>query len=478
MLKRIGFAAVALVVIFGASAWALEYNAFQVVFVRSGVSTPVILAIGTPEELGNIDFMIVEGPKFGVLLGIPPSLVYIPQPNFYGTDWISFFIVQKLTGQIIDAGTVQLRVLGPAELFSTAFRWEGSITFSGPAFAMDAYRFVFGFYARSDFLDSRAQAVWDMSGFSQFDLTAKIELEGAWPEAWRLPITSTLTFAPTTLSLTSWTVDARTTLLGWNFAYYFYYSGMAPEANSYATFTVDGAIERITFSSRLKYATLTPTFSEWFLTLRGPWLCQDCPIKWELEFVQKKLGFDHLSFTVKNVPIPCPGCGVVQTYMDIKVTFSAEQKSVEPSLGISAGLVVCVRPLLSLLTPSEGFGISGLAIYGVEIRCALPGGYKGRFATSFDPNKDSAVTGYTRFFEVVQLEGPVVPCCGAPGWWQISLYFERGSGKLFGLGMSDVNLYIPISREILVNVRLQTGLVDPSNPAKTWVLTTGWKALF
>ncbi|MGB9757810.1 MAG: hypothetical protein ACPLZE_05050, partial [Candidatus Bipolaricaulaceae bacterium] len=77
-----------------------------------------------------------------------------------------------------------------------------------------------------------------------------------------------------------------------------------------------------------------------------------------------------------------------------------------------------------------------------------------------------------------QFEGPVVPCCGAPGWWQLSLFFSRTPGNLFGLAMEDVNLYFPISREVLVNVRLKAGLVDPSDPGKTWILTFGWKGLF
>lgn len=120
----------------------------------------------------------------------------------------------------------------------------------------------------------------------------------------------------------------------------------------------------------------------------------------------------------------------------------------------------------------------GFEIFGVEVRCDLPGGFNGRCATSFNPNRDAEVTGYPQFFEVVQLEGPVRPCCGSAGWWQISLYFSRSAGYVFGLAMGDVNLYFSISREVLVNLRLKSGLVDPNDPAKTWELTFGWKAIF
>jgi len=126
---------------------ALEYYPLQIVFVRPGTPTSIVLATGTPDELANLLFTIVEPPKNGVLLGFPPELVYIPAEGFIGTDWITF-LVQAADGTIFDYGTVQLRVLGPLEMMGPSFRSEGSLTFSGPAFALDSYRFDFGFYGR------------------------------------------------------------------------------------------------------------------------------------------------------------------------------------------------------------------------------------------------------------------------------------------------------------------------------------------
>jgi len=457
------------------TAAALEYYPLQIVFVRPATPTPVVLATGTPDELAKLIFAIVEPPKNGVLLGFPPELVYIPAEGFTGTDWITF-LVQATDGTLFDYGTVQLRVLGPMEMLAPSLRSEGSLTFSGPTFALDSYRFDFGFYGRFAYLDAQAHATWDQTGFSSFRTLARVELEGDWPSVWRLPITSTLTFNPSTLSLTSWTVDARTLILGWNLSYYFYYSGANPQTDSYATFTVQGSIDRYTLTSRTKFATLSPTFAEWTLNLSGPWPFCDCPIKWELEFMQTKLGFDRLGFTIKDIPLPCPICQALQVYLDVRVTFTTEAKEVAPSLRLWSGFV-CLRPLVSLLSPNGGFGISGLEVYGMEIRCDLPSGYKARFATSFNPDRDSAVTGYADFFEVIQLEGPVIPCCGAPGWWQYSFYFERNPGRLFGISMFDANMYIPISREVIAQVRLQAGKI-PSDPTKTWVLTLGWRGLF
>ncbi|MGQ9700821.1 MAG: hypothetical protein ACUVQS_07240, partial [Candidatus Bipolaricaulaceae bacterium] len=453
-----------------------EYFPLQVVFVRPGTPTPVVLAVGTPEELATIQFLIVEPPKYAVILGIPPELFYVPQSGFLGTDWIKFLILKE--GRLIDLGAVELRVIGPKVTFSPEFRFEGNLSFSGPAFAWDAYSFTFGLYSRFQYLETEFLATWSESSFTSFQALARIEVESTWPTSWRLPITSTLSFDPTTLSLASWTVDARTTLLGWNLAYYSYYSGANPQTDSYVTFSATGSLNGISVESRMKYATSAPTFAEGLLRLRGPWICGNCPIKWELEFLQKKLGFDHLSFTMREIPIPCPVCEALQTFLDVKITFATDAKTLEPTLRLVSGFAACVRPLVSLISLSPGLRIAGVEVYGVEIRCDLPEGYRARLATSFNPQKDSAVTGYPQFFELIQLEGPVVPCCGSPGWWQVLLYFSRDSGRVFGLAMGDVNVYFPISREVLINLRLQVGLVDPNAPGKTWRISLGWRSLF
>lgn len=457
-------------------AGALEYFPLQEVFVHPGTPAPVIFARGTPEELATLQFLIVEPPKYGAILGIPPELFYVPQPGFLGTDWITFLIQKE--GRLIDLGAVELRVIGPEVTFSPAFRFEGNLSFSGPAFAWDAYSCTFGLYSRFQYLDTHFLATGSESGFTSFQALAKIEVEGTWPTPWRLPITSTISFDPTTLSLASWTVDARTTLLGWNLAYYSYYSGANPQTDSYVTLSAIGSLNGISVENRMKYATLAPTFAEWLLRLRGPWICENCPIKWELELLQKKLGFDHLSFTMREIPIPCPVCETLQTFLDVKITFTTDEKTLEPALRLVSGFVACVRPLVSLISLSPGLGLAGVEVYGVEIRCDLPEGYKARLATSFDPRKDSAVTGYPHFFELIQLEGPMVPCCGSPGWLQVFLYFSRSSDRVFGLAMGKVNLYFPVSREVLINLRLEAGLVDPNDPGKTWRISWGWKGLF
>ncbi|MEN3009908.1 MAG: Ig-like domain-containing protein [Candidatus Bipolaricaulaceae bacterium] len=456
---------------------ALEIFPVQVVFVKPDTPTPVVLAVGTPAELETLRFVIVEPPKYGTLLGIPPELVYVPKLGFLGTDWFSF-LIQTAEGQLLDFGTVQLRVLAPVPMPSPALRFEGMLTFSGPPATLDAYSFMFGVYARFQYLDVQALASFTQTGFTSFQTVGRIELEGTWPTAWRFPVTSTLTFNPAALSLTSWTVDVRTTVLGWTLAYFFYYSGSDPQTGSYATFTVQGALNGLSLTSRTKITTLRPTFDELALTLRGPWFCGDCPVRWTLEYMHKKTGFEKLSFTIHDVPVPCAICGLLKVSGDVLIQFTVQEKLVKPTLRVEGLLVACLRPIVSLITPPEGLGLMGIEVDGIEVRCDLPPGLKARFVTAFDPADACRVTGDCRFFELLQFEGPVAPCCGAPGWWQTSFYFSHEPGYLFGLALTDINVFFPLSREVLVNVRLKTGAVDPLNPAKKWVLTLGWKALF
>lgn len=457
---------------------ALEIFPLQVVFVKPEVPTPILLATGTPEEFETVRFLIVESPRYGVLLGIPPALVYVPFPGFVGIDWVSFLVQDAASNKLLDYGTVQLRVLRPEAFLAPALRFEGMFNLSGPSVSLNAYNFLFGLHSRFQYFEPQILASWSQAGFTSFQGIVRAELEGTWPAPWRLPVTSVLTFNPAALSLTSWTVDARTTVLGWQFSYYFYYAGIDSQTNSYTVFSFSGPVGNISLTSRTKFASLSPTFAEEIFTVRGSALCPDCPQVWEAEYVHKKAGFDRLSLILREIPIPCPACVSLQTFLDLKVTFTSSEKRVEPSLRLVAGFEMCMRPLVSLSTPSEGLGIGGLEIWGVEIRCELPNGYRGRFATSFNPERDSSVTGYPHLFELFQLEGPVVPCCGSPGWWQISFYFSRDSGFVFGLAMSDVVVYFPISREAFFHAQLKSGFIDPADPTKTWELALGWKALF
>ncbi|HAZ30962.1 TPA: hypothetical protein DCY65_05290 [Candidatus Acetothermia bacterium] len=468
-LRIIGVIAFATIVLAGSAAEAPK----QVVFVLFDTPTMFLLAEG---DLG-VTYTILQPPVHGVLVGIPPNLTYVPHPGFSGTDWVHY-LVQTEVGEW-DLGAVQLVVL-PAAVTMSPFvlMTEGEMVWSGPTFAWDRYRFVFAIHSRFAYFEQIVRATWTDVGFTSFVGTTRIEIEGTWPSPWRLPITSTLDFNPAIPGLSSWTVGARTTVLGATWIYAFHFSGTAPQTGSHTTYQVQGTVGPLTFDSRIRFDYLTPTFSEARLLLRGPWICDGCPTNWEMTFLQTKAGFDELSLLIRDVEIPVLPVGRIATFLDVTVTYRVDRKTVEPVLRVVSDWEVCARPFVALETPEGAVGLAGIEVYGAEIRCEVPGGYTLRMATSFNLLMDSRVTGFARFFQLWQLEGPVAPCCGSPGRFQVSAYSTRRSGTLFGFGMGNFILFFPVSREVLLNVGLMVGEVDPGDPTKAWILTMGWKGLF
>lgn len=445
----------------------------QVITVRQGAAALFSVATG---DVTDYAFVILQAPANGILIGVPPHLVYIPRDGFWGNDWMSFAATSP--AGVLQIGTVKILVLGTEEgMAMPALLSEGELVFSGPTFAVDSYRLVFTLQQRFRYFEQSLRATWTDVGFTSFVGATRIELEGSAPSPWRLPIVSTLAFDPTLPGLSSWTVEARTDLVGATWIYTFFFSGTDPEASSYTTFQVQGTVSPFTFDALTRFESLTPTFGSTRLIVKGPWICVGCPTNWELEFLQTKAGFGHLSLLVKDIEIPCSVCAGLRILLDTKVTFTTVDKTVEPALRIASVVTACVKPLVALPTGTSWFGLEGIEVYGFEIRCDLAG-YSLRLATSFNEARDSAVTGDLRFFELWQLEGPVVPCCGNPGRFQLTAYFVRGSGNLFGFGMGNVVIYFPLSREVLVNLGLKVGMVDPLDPTKTWILTTGWRGIW
>jgi len=446
----------------------------QVVTVPAEATALFSLATG---DVTGYAFAIIEVPSHGILIGVPPNLIYIPREGFSGTDWVAF--AATAPDGLLQIGTVKILVLGPTdEMSMPALLSDGEFVLSGPAVAVDRYRFAVGLQQRFRFFEQLVRATWTDAGFVSLVGTTRFQLEGSVPSVWRLPITSTLSFDPTIPGLSSWVVDARTTLVGATWASTFFYSGISPESDSYISLQAQGMVGDYSFDTLAEFVTLTPTFGKLRLTLKGPWICEGCPTVWETEFLQTKEGFGYLSFLIKDIPIPCSFCGDIRVLFETKVTFEVDEKRVEPALRIGSAFVGCIRPYVALPTPHSPFGFSGIELYGVEIRCDSIGGYSLRLATSFNLAKDSAVTGDGRFFELWQLEGPVVPCCGNPGRFQMTAYFKRGTGNLFGLGMGNMVVFLPLSRELLVNIGLKIGEVEPAPSTKTWVLTVGWRGLW
>ncbi|MBI1296547.1 PKD domain-containing protein [bacterium] len=81
----------------------------QALEIESGTPTAIVL---TATDQDVLSYRVVDGPDHGVLLGVPPTLTYVPDSRFFGTDSIVF----KASDGRLDSNeaTVTLTVLNPA----------------------------------------------------------------------------------------------------------------------------------------------------------------------------------------------------------------------------------------------------------------------------------------------------------------------------------------------------------------------------
>ncbi|MCD6540864.1 hypothetical protein J7K76_03395 [Candidatus Bipolaricaulota bacterium] len=437
-----------------------------------------------PEIAGNFTFEVTDPPEHGTLSGAPPQLVYEPEKGFYGEDSFRVAVYSAETEEFLEEIFVEIVVLGPGSLVSPpVYVWNGDFTFSGPSFAVEETELEGKVKLEFYYFDLELRARIEDSEFSSFKTTFRYNLELPFGEtAVRIPITLTLDFDPTVPALDNWTARMRTSIMGYTLSYKFYFKGEEPE-DSYGLFSVSSRSEGISFNIRAKFEGLTVRFSELDLTARGEAVdlgCSFCDFSWDMSLAfSKDEGFQNFCFTLSDLPFPCDVCGDVRLYASVKTTFTTESKDVSPSLRVSTGWIDgCLRPRISLQLPDEGFGLEGVELYGIEIKCEFAGEITGKFATSFDPERDSSVTGSRYFFEYWRFEGPVVGCCGDTGRWQFTFYFSRGNEHLFGFSKLKTLVVFPLFRGFTAHLGLELGLVDPDDLSKTWLLNFGWKGTF
>lgn len=437
-----------------------------------------------PEIALKFSFEIVEYPSHGSLEGRPPTLIYKPNPGFYGDDSFRVLVYDAKTEELLEEIYVEVVVLGPGSLISPPrFSWNTDFTFSGPGFVLESSSVEGTLQLKFYYFDVEMRAKIDDGVFSSFRTTARYNLELPLGEAQiKIPVTLTTNFDPSVPKLDSWTAGLKSSILGFTFGYQFYFDADNPE-NSYGIFNLAGAIDEVSFSMRVKFQGLAIEFNEFDLTLRGKAFalgCKSCDFSWDAGLgFSKEEGFQDFYFTFRDFPLPCGVCGPIKLYASVKATFSVDAKDITPSIRVSAPWIDgCIRPRVALETPEERFGLEGIYVYGIEIKCEFANEISGKFVTSFDPEKDSSVTGDPNFFEYWRFEGPILGCCGDAGRWQITLFFSRDKGYLFGLSKYASIVYVPIFRGFLAHFGLELGLVDPSDPTKTWMLSFGWKGRF
>jgi len=446
--------------------------------------TPVPFELWDPleAELDELTFVLIRLPDSGTLIGIPPELIFIPDPGFSGTDWVSF-AVENPYGQF-DIANVQLVVLGPEVRTSPpSVGLSGGLSASGMPVTLGLTALEATYAQRFPFFDQQVRATATRALLTSLTTKTRLEFVVPMDPVIRIPVSSTLAFDPTGPALSGWTVDARIRLPAVEAGWILYYDGADPDSASYSELRLQPEINGIRLDSRTRLDWPAIRFSSQTLSFSGRASAFGCPgcdfsVRGTVSFT-KDMGFESLRLTLRDIPIPI-ALEHFELLSDVRVTYAPDDKSVSPSLKLRRILQLCVRPLFSLATtPPLGIEVGEfIHLWGFEIRCDFPDGQGLRLATSFDERKDASVTGDSRFFEVWQAYGPVLPCCGPRGRWQITKYFKRDEGTLFGWGMTELVLHFPLNEQVLINLTFRGGEVDPSDPSKTWSLTLGMKGLW
>lgn len=172
----------------------------------------------------------------------------------------------------------------------------------------------------------------------------------------------------------------------------------------------------------------------------------DCGIPLQGKLSMSEDGFDSLEFFVRGIPLALFSTPFLDTTLDLHVRLQTASKEIEPTLQVALGPVCAgIQPFVELLD-DEFLSVEGLAVYGIEMSCAIEETAEIRVATCFDndPTHNREVTGETAYFERLSISGLAPGCCGSPIEWGFDMYFEENAPSLFGWGRVDGEVSLPL----------------------------------
>lgn len=414
-------------------------------------------------EVHPLAFAIVTPPAHGTLSGDITAvryeaphkaevvLTYNPAHGFVGTD--SFVYTVTDPAGFFSTGIVRIDVTRPpAPPPTVCGSMDTYITLdsSGVKDWGGDIRLI----CTVDFSRFEVSSSWTSAGWNSLSLVGELPLLDV------CRVRSTLAFNPAGPSFSYWQTNTSFSLFSLDITHTFYLA--STPASSYTQFLARGRVKGISFTSTINFGLVNMAFQSF--TLNASFTGPCCALRMGLELKFAKAGFASALLTASGIPLPEMGCPNFTIYMSITVALITEEKSLDLSFTFDTLWHCCFWLLAEL--ESTGAALTGLKIYGIEAKLTFNGGIELRAATSLDPAKNSSITGYEDYFEVLMFTGPVPACCGSPGRWQIGLYFQD-EGALLGWGQTRVVLDFFLSSAIELNVEYLT------TSAGTWELKTG-----
>ena len=415
-------------------------------------------------------FSILEGPEHGVLVGdlddvryrafhtAAVEMTYIPAEGYVGTDYITIEVRDPFDATAAGITTIEIDVQERRAIGILSGNWIGEVTYNTQTGGFTAFRTQFTEVYRIGDLTVKGVADISMETnagvkemvFQSLRFDTDFSIIG-------IDTTSTIAFDPTASVAAElfdyWLTVTRFSLGEVDFTHTLYL--LDTQTDSYTSLAVQANIGSVSISGNTRF-DLAPTCNFLFsgATARIGWSYCDLMMLATMEASCN--GFESITLGAYDIPIPGFGWFWGDVFVDAALTFDlAEGKTLNVTADWQPGTFACIELLgeLNLAGPGGG-AISGATIYestwiyGLRLECSIPSAYGDISfvsATSFDPIKNSTVTGQTDYFEVFRFTGPMLACCGYPGTWSMATYFNTTSTQLFDWGMTILSMDVGLS---------------------------------
>ncbi len=284
-----------------------------------------------------------------------------------------------------------------------------------------------------------------------------------------LSVQSILAFAPINNKFSYLRNLARFRFEDIAFANQFYLPEQKDRA--YDQITIDGRIENVRLRSMMRFSLFPIEFSSASLYANWDWV--KCGLRFSSFLLMTEGdGFDRFRLTATYSEVPYLTFGAVTTDFLIAMEYKTNSKSVTPELHTRTDTsVLCVTPMLELITEETPLSLDGLKMYGIVLEYSL-GNVAFYAATSFAEAKNRELTGRTDYYEVYRLRGRTPSCCGTENRFEVAFYFDDDSVRLFNWGATMVSIDFETGGGVGWN--LKTEFTADSE----WLLEAGWNLRF
>ena len=299
---------------------------------------------------------------------------------------------------------------------------------------------------------------------------------GASGKIGEIGLSSSLAFNPASGSFVSWRNAVTFSLLDVAVTNTFFLAGTQTEP-SYYQLALSGEADGVSLDTSFKFETCCMCFLE--AKVEAGWEWVECGIEMNSSaYFTKDEGFSYFTLSMKGIRVLPDMEGAIEPLVDLEYRFTTELKELTPTLRLEAtqwwSCPECYI-LGELVWTDVPLEASGVAIYGLVCEFEFENGVSATFSDSFTPDKNSAVTGYDEFFELWQFGGPLEPCCGPPGSWELGIYFldHPLPTPLFGWGMTSFAIDTSLSDQLSITADIELRPLSPH-----WKLVLGFQSIW